>query len=65
AELYVKPAYRRQKIADRLLKEAETYTRSLGINRIEMAVLHENVNAHAVFQAKGYRESVHILSKEL
>jgi ribosomal protein S18 acetylase RimI-like enzyme len=60
ARLAVDPAYRRQRIAHRLLAAAETRLRKLGARRIGALVFTDNEPAAQFWRAAGYRPEPNI-----
>ncbi len=52
--LYVEPAYRRQGIAQRLLREAESQARLWGFHELLLPVNPKNANALRLYEKMGY-----------
>ena len=64
--LYVKPTYRRQGVAQRLLREAESMARLWGLHELMLPVDQQNANAIRLYEKMGYRrtkQTVHHGSK--
>lgn len=64
-EIFVKPAYRRQHIATRLMSEAESFARAHGAHVLRLGVLAQNAGARMFYREHGFRDYVSVLSKSL
>ena len=64
-DVYVKPEYRGQGVADMLIAEAERFTRSNGAHVMRLGVLNGNGPARRFYTRHGFREYAHVLTKSL
>ena len=64
-DVYVKPEYRGQGVADRLLAEAERFARREGARVLRLGVLDGNARARGFYAKRGFREYAHVLTKSL
>jgi ribosomal protein S18 acetylase RimI-like enzyme len=64
-DVYVKPEYRRQGVADMLMAEAERFARSNGARLMRLGVLNDNGRARSFYARHGFREYAHVLTKLL
>lgn len=53
-DLIVVPEFRRRGVAYRLLKQIEETARQLGLGRVELLVLNENLHARKIYEQFGY-----------
>ena len=62
----VDPGRRRQRLGERLMREAETWLRDRGIRKLELMIRDSNANVAAFYGALGYeREPVIVMSRWL
>jgi ribosomal protein S18 acetylase RimI-like enzyme len=64
-DIYVKPEYRGQDVADMLMAEAERFARGNGAAVIRLGVLDGNERARAFYAKLGFHEYAHVLTKTL
>ncbi|WP_049979777.1 GNAT family N-acetyltransferase [Halolamina rubra] len=64
-ELFVRPAYRRQGIADALLADAEAWAEQRDCVYVTLHVHRENESARALYEQRGYDVTRHELRKPL
>ena len=64
-DLFVRPNYRHQGIATKLMAEAETFARERGARVMRLGVLDGNEGARAFYRAKSFRDYVRVLTKRL
>ena len=55
SDLYVEGSFREKGIGARLLAAAEDRLRAMGVKRIEITTLFENIEARGFYEARGYR----------
>ncbi len=65
AELYVRPAFRKLKIGQKLLERAENHAREIGSGSIELKVYAGNRESVQFYHANGWRMLVHHMGKLL
>jgi len=64
-DVYVKPEYRGQGVADMLIAEAERFARSNGARLMRLGVLNGNGRARTFYSRHGFREYARVLTKSL
>jgi len=64
-ELHVDPRYRRQGIARRLLRTAESHFVAAGFDWISLGVFASNSTARRLYEAEGFRDSYSFMGKRL
>jgi GNAT superfamily N-acetyltransferase len=64
-DIFVKPPYRRQRVASLLMEAAETFARSRGALTLRLAVQARNQPAREFYQRHAFREYTHVLTKAL
>jgi ribosomal protein S18 acetylase RimI-like enzyme len=64
-DVYVKPEYRGQGVADMLIAEAERFARGNGARLMRLGVLNGNGRARRFYTRHGFREYAHVLTKSL
>ena len=64
-DVFVRPEHRRQGIGAALLADAEAFVRARGARELRLAVLDRNENARVLYEAKGFRDYVRVLTKPL
>jgi len=64
-DLFVRPEYRHQGVATRLMVEAESFARQRGARVMRLGVLDRNDGARAFYRARDFREYVRVLTKRL
>ena len=64
-DIFVKPEYRRRRVASKLMAEAELFARSQGARVLRLGVLDRNEHARAFYVKHGFREYTHVLTKSL
>lgn len=64
-DLGVRPEFRRQGIAARLVEEATGWIQDRGVTRIEVQVARGNVEGQAFWRARGYGNLMDVLHKRL
>jgi ribosomal protein S18 acetylase RimI-like enzyme len=64
-DLFVRPEYRHQGIATRLMVEAESFARQRRAGVVRLGVLDGNDGARAFYRGRGFREYVRVLTKPL
>lgn len=64
-ELYVRPAYRREGVADALLAEAESWAEERGCVYVSLHVHRGNDAARALYEDRGYDVTRHEMRKPL
>lgn len=64
-ELYVKPDFRNQSIANRLMTRMETTFEEYGVEKVFIEVWHFNSNAVQFYEKIGFTHQIHWLCKPL
>jgi ribosomal protein S18 acetylase RimI-like enzyme len=64
-DIFVKPAYRRQQLATKLMVEAESFARAQGARQVRLGVLARNEGARQFYRDHGFRDYVSVLTKPL
>ena len=64
-DLFVAPEYRRRQVATKLMEGAETLATSHGVAEVRLAVLARNEGARAFYEALGYRDYAHALTRDV
>jgi GNAT superfamily N-acetyltransferase len=64
-DLYVKPEYRRRRVATALMAEAERFARSHGAHTLRLGVLARNEHARVFYARCGFHDYSHVLTKSL
>lgn len=64
-DVFVRPAYRRRRVATALMAEAESFVRARGARELRLGVLDRNATARALYAGLGFRDYVRVLTKEL
>ncbi len=65
AELYVRRTHRDQGLGEALLARAEAHARDLGVYKIELSVVAQNVAARRFYERMGYRDRSLTMTKRL
>jgi GNAT superfamily N-acetyltransferase len=64
-DIFVRPAYRRRRVATLLMAEAEHFARSRGAVTLRLAVLARNEPARTFYRRRAFREYFQVLTKTL
>lgn len=64
-DVYVKPEYRGQGVADVLISEAERFAHRNGARVMRLGVMNGNGRARRFYSRNGFREYAHVLTKSL